>query len=155
MKIKYKLILGFLIISMLAGIIAYYGMESNNSMKRAYGMTNDQTIPVIKALEDIKFSSSRIEAKTYEIINSIPGNPNKLNESQEKYNELESEIESYNNSFNNYRLLINDFFPEEKGVLEKIGNSGEKFIKESFNLIELRKQYVDESEFEKKKEEYE
>ena len=33
MKLKHKLILGFLIISMLAGIIAYYGIESNNSIK--------------------------------------------------------------------------------------------------------------------------
>ncbi len=155
MKLKNKLILGFLIISMFAGIIAYFGMESNNSINRAYGMTKDETIPVLNALEDIKYSSAKIELETYEILNSIPGNPNKLNESQKKYDELKSEIESYNNSINNYRLLINDFIPEETGLSEKIGNSGEKFIKESLNLIELRKQYVDESEFEKKIEDYE
>ena len=97
MKLKYKLILSFLIISLLAGIIAYYGIESNNSFIKAYGMTNDQTIPIIKALKDIKFSSAKIELETFEILDLIPRNPSE-NEYQEKYNELESEIESYNKS---------------------------------------------------------
>lgn len=155
MKLRYKLVSGFLIVVIFVVVIAYYGVASNNSIERAHEKTYYETVPVIKALEDVKFASVKIESKTYEIINLIPGNPNKLNEFSKKYNELESEIEYYNNSFNKYRLLINDFFPEEKGFVDKIGNSGEKLIKESHNLIELRKQYVDELEFKKKYEEYE
>ena len=139
---------------MLAGIIAYYGIESNNSIRRAHGLTNDQTIPAIEALKDVKFASARIEIKTYEIINSISGNIYD-NKSNYKYNELELEIELYNNSFNNYKLLIVNFFPEETIFVEKIENSGEKLIRESHNLIKLREQYVDESEIKKKYEIYE
>src|SRR4030067_1335907 len=154
MKIKHILIVSFLVISMLAGIIAYYGIESNNSIRRAHGLTNDQTIPAIEALKDVKFASARIEIKTYEIINSISGNIYD-NKSNYKYNELELEIELYNNSFNNYKLLIVNFFPEETIFVEKIENSGEKLIRESHNLIKLREQYVDESEIKKKYEIYE
>lgn len=64
-------------------------------------------------------------------------------------------MESYDEAFGRYELLVNKFFPDEKVRLPDLRIAGQRFNKISFELIDLKKENASETAFSQKHKEFE
>ncbi|MCX9012706.1 MAG: ATP-binding protein [Candidatus Methanoperedens sp.] len=150
MKIILKLTMGFLAISLLVGIVAYFGISATESIQRAYSTAYEETVPVMQTLEDLKFAGSDITVSTEVFISLLSNNHTENTTIEREDEELSLAIEDYNNTFKRYESSVNEFFPYEKGILEEIRSKGQKLQNTSRELIDLKKQGVSESHVQKK-----
>ena len=116
MKIKHKLTLGYLIATSIVFIVAFAGIHKFWSIHEEIHKVNDQTMPVIEALENLRFAGLRIVSSTSEFgfINnekqriSQEREENWLTEGEEEEERLIAEgIASYLDSIEEYERLIN------------------------------------------------
>lgn len=155
MSIRQKLILGFFMVSLLVILVAFFGIYSTDSINNAYAAEKEETLPVILALEDMKFAGIRIVASTHDFIYFPSGNETSTHLLEYEYKNLLSGVESYDISFQQYEELVNRFFPDERVKLENIRIVGQRLKKISFELIDLRKQEASEVIIKQKHEEFE
>ena len=66
MQVRQKMILGFMFVALLGGFIGYFGFRSITIIHGEFEKLGGETIPVVKALEDLKFASLRIISSTSE-----------------------------------------------------------------------------------------
>lgn len=160
MKIRTKLILGYLMVGLLFGAVGYVVFNTINTIESEYHDVVDQTVPVIIALHDLRFRSERIATVTSEfvfIITEAQVEGKEVSAEEIVHEELELELakERYNTTLKEYEDLVNRFFPEEKELLENIRSAGEELQKASAELIDLKKQGVVGSKILEKEEEFE
>ncbi|VVB87199.1 Methanogenesis regulatory histidine kinase FilI [uncultured archaeon] len=155
MKIFYQLTLGFLLVSLLVGVVAYFGITTTDSISNAYNPVGVRIIPTINALDDLKFAGLRIVSSTHETITVLSENKTGGTQSEIESNQITSGTKDYYTSFKRYEALVNGYEPDEKQFLENISLAGEKLQKTSSELIELKKQGVSGEEIEGKSNEFE
>ena len=115
MRILYKFILGFLLISLFVGLQAYIGYNGANSIEQKYNQVTEETLPVIENLNTIRFAGLNIIQATNEILRISPDYSDYM---VEEINETLKYSEIYESSFKIYENKINTYFPEEKEHLE-------------------------------------
>lgn len=147
MKIVYKLTMGFLIISILMGFVAYNGYVGANSIKNQYDRVADETLPVFKNLNNIKFLTTQIVHDTQEIM-TLPSK-DKVDLNLEKQ-EIEEEKLLFEASFREYEILVNTFFPDEMEYLQNIRTYSRNIMRLSSELIYLKEQGNKELEIQEK-----
>jgi PAS domain S-box-containing protein len=136
MKIVYKLTLGFVLISLLVGLIVYVGYKETNSIRDNYDLLTEQTLPVFQNLYIMKFSVTGIIHDTFEISSEPAGNKIDLdNETQE----ILEESELFESSFKEYQILVNNYFPDEKEYMENIRSSFDTILKLNSEIILIKK----------------
>jgi len=146
MKIIYKLSIGFIIISLLTAVVAFFGIHATNSVSDEYNIVRDETIPVIEALGDLKFAGLRIVASTHEL-SLIPGNSTEYEVLEN--NEIEHiniGVQKYNDSFARYENYVIKFSPEENELKDDIKIKGKNLIRINSKLIAARKHGISEKE---------
>ncbi len=160
MKISTRLILGYLLVGLLLGSVSYVGFSTINTIKSGYHDVEEQTVPIIIALHDLRFRSERIATVTSEfvfIITEAEVEGKEVSAEEIAHEELELELakERYNGALKEYEDFVNRFFPEEKELLENIRSGGEELQKASAELITLKKQGVIGQKVLEKEEEFE
>ncbi|MCZ7402801.1 MAG: PAS domain S-box protein [Candidatus Methanoperedens sp.] len=141
MKIIDKLTLGHLTVGLLVIVVALVGINAINSINLAFNEITGETQPTIKSLDDVKEASLRIVVSTSEFV-SLKAESG-VNETAIGVVEKErvlSGIKQYDAAISNYEDLVNKFFPQEKGFLANIKNSGKKLKNASNELIILKEQ---------------
>jgi len=154
-NIRQKLILGFLTVSLLVLLVAYFGIDATDSIHNAYAAEGEETLPVIRSLEGMKLAGIRIVASTHEFIHFQSGNETYTPLGEKEYQDVLSGVESYDKSFEQYEKLVNRFFPDERVILENIRIAGQRLKKISFELIDLKNQEASEIIIKQKHEEFE
>ncbi|NJD51721.1 MAG: HAMP domain-containing protein [Candidatus Methanoperedens sp.] len=137
MKIVYKLTLGFVLISLLVGFIAYIGYIGAISAKMQYDQITYETLPIIDDLYNIKLSILSIVDHTNEILFTSLNDPDKPGK---ETREIAHAIEAYNRTFEHYEFLTNKYSPEEEEIVKKIKTNGEDIKRLSSELIFLKDQ---------------
>jgi PAS domain S-box-containing protein len=159
MKVRHKLFLSYLFISLLGGAAAYVGVKATQDIQRGFSQVSNETIPVQTELNNLRHSINNIVIYTNEIIFVEHENAEKHGSSKEalairkRKNELVGKVDEWNSdkdvykiSLNKYEALVLKYFPGERGYLNELKISGQKVIKTSESLIELVKR-TDKSDF--------
>ncbi|MBU4138637.1 MAG: PAS domain S-box protein [Euryarchaeota archaeon] len=130
MKIFYTLIAGFMTVAMLTGLIAYIGLTNTNAISSSYMDVKEETFPVMEALEKMKFhTSERIHYYTHGALSE--------GAEHEYHEEINKATEEYYSNLNKYEVLVDKYFPDEKGSLEKIKKTTERFNRSCYDILEL------------------
>jgi PAS domain S-box-containing protein len=159
MKVRHKLFLSYLFISLLGGAAAYVGVKATQDIQRGFSQVSNETIPVQTELNNLRHSINSIVIYTNEIIFVEHENAEKhelrtealaiqkrKNELVSKVNEWNSDKDAYKKSLNKYETLVVKYFPGEREYLDALKISGQKVIKTSESLIKLVKK-TDKSDF--------
>ena len=131
-RIGTKLIVGFLIIASITGSLGYLGLNYAQSVGEKFHLLEQQTLPTIDALKEMKVVALNIEADTNEF-GFTPGvSPDKA------MKELTEQKNKFNENFNIYEDFVNKYFPDEIDLKESIRNAANAFLQTSNKLVELR-----------------
>jgi PAS domain S-box-containing protein len=154
MKIKQKLVLSYLTISLFGAIAGFLGIQNMNKVHEGFDRIADQTIPVKNELNELERSINNLIKCTYEYIfisgseNASAGievNKNATGTSSKSraikpQNKMEYAIENQLNSHNSlmrYKSLISTYFPDEKTYLSSIEESSNKIISVTKEIFAL------------------
>ncbi len=132
MRIFHKLVAGFLIVAMLTGLIAYIGLTTTDAISSSYTDVKEETIPVVYALEKMKYHAS-------ELIHHYRHGALSEDTELESHEEINKASQEYYSNLNKYEALVDKYFPYEKGSLVKIKSTTERFNRSINDLLELGK----------------
>ncbi len=154
MKVALKLIVGFLVVSLLVGVAGYIGISATEQIHHEFDKVVEETTPLKAALEDVRFAGLRIVSSTSEFA-LIKSETQGQGQGQEELELVREGKELYNTNFGNYENLVNKFFPEESELAENIRIAGQKLIEKSDEIIELKEKGVSGLEVLEAKKEFE
>jgi PAS domain S-box-containing protein len=145
MKIRHKLIVGYVAVALLVAAIGYLGIMMTSTAKTGFNMATNHTIPKLQSLEVMKFAGLRIVSSTneYGLIRAekeLLGK--KLSEPEQREEQLiELGIRLYADALKEYEGLLNKF-PTQEGVLEDIRQKGLRLQDTSKELLRFKEQGV-------------
>jgi PAS domain S-box-containing protein len=152
MKVYHKLYLSYILISLLGGAAAFVGIQAMQDIQRGFDQVANETIPVQNELNNLRNSVSSVVIYTNEIIfvehESLEKHQSdeeslaiktRKGELAKKFNEWNSDKESYRKSLNIYEGLVAKYFPEEDEYLKGIKTSSYQVIEISEDLLKLLK----------------
>ena len=131
-RIGTKLIVGFLIIATITGSLGYLGLNYAQTVGEKFHLLEQQTLPIIDSLKEMKVAALNIEADTNEF-GFTPGVSR-----DEALQELTEQKNKFNENFDIYEYFVNKYFPDEIDLKESIRNSANAFFQTSNKLVELR-----------------
>ena len=131
-RIGTKLIVGFLIIATITGSVGYLGLNYAQTVGEKFHLLEQQTLPVIDSLKEMKLAALNIEADTNEF-GFIPGiSPD------EALQGLTEQKNKFNENFDIYEDFVNKYFPDEADLKESISGAANAFFQTSDKLVKLR-----------------
>jgi PAS domain S-box-containing protein len=152
MKVRHKLFLSYLFISLLGGAASCVGIQATQDIQQGFSQVRNETIPVQAELNNLRHAINSIVIYTNEIVfveHESTKKHTSLTEAlaiQKRKNELISKVDEWNTdkdayqkSLNQYKLLVMKYFPEENEYLEEIKIAGQEAINASEVLINLVK----------------
>jgi signal transduction histidine kinase/CheY-like chemotaxis protein/HAMP domain-containing protein len=161
MKIRQKLILGYLAIATSTALVGVVGYKSMETISQDFQDVSDTTLPTIAALKDLKISGTKIIASTSEYI-SISARTKVLTPTSEiKAALLEEEEEvkggflKYDAALNLYKSVPENSSADKQNTLTQIESAGKALKANSLKLIEVQKVSTDPSKFLAQKEKFE
>jgi signal transduction histidine kinase len=143
-KIGRKLFLWFGTAAILPVLVAYFAIRVTNTSDNRFEELSKETIPTIRALEDLRFGGLRIVSSTAEFAwvraESKAGERGGAGEEERL---IESGRESYKDALKRYEDLVSKFFyledfQKEQQLLEDIRKTGQKLQEASAELIGLK-----------------
>ncbi len=141
MKIRYKLMLAFVALSLLTLVVGALAIRLNSTVRYEYDTIVDQTLPVIEALEELRFAGLRIVASTSEYLMISMKTAGEADEQTVWRLAEEQELmydgrATFTQAFARYESLIKCFFPEKVERLELIRTVGGPLLDLSVRIIE-------------------
>ena len=114
MKISSKLTLGYLAMALFVGVVGYLGINVTNTIDNAFEKVAEETLPIIEALQDLRFAGLSIVSSTneFEFIAT-----EKIERPLEEKRLIAVGNDRFNYAFKQYEDLVNKFFPEEEDFL--------------------------------------
>ena len=131
-RIGTKLIVGFLIIATITGSLGYLGLNYAQTVGEKFHLLEQQTLPIIDSLKEMKVAALHIEADTNEF-GFIPGLGR-----DESLRELTEQKNKFNENFDIYEDFVNRYFPDETDLKESIRSAANAFFQTSDKLVEIR-----------------
>jgi PAS domain S-box-containing protein len=128
MRIRITFLLSYAILALCFGAIGYTGYILLHTTQDAFKEVVDKGIPILKALEDIRFASLRMMASTseYGVLradrsanNPAPEQEAEADRRKDNPNKLVvSAAQLYETAFQHYAQLIEAFFPQDRARLD-------------------------------------
>jgi PAS domain S-box-containing protein len=174
MKIKQKIILSYLVISLLWVIAGTIGINTTAQVHRSFDQIADQTIPVKNELHILEKSINDIVRCTLEYAllkeSSIVEQEDRFSTttSNSQYqlsqinakmakevNEIANRKQVYLKSLRQYQSLVRSYFPEEDNYLEAIQRTSQEVIEKSQQFITTSQQNKSRFPIHEKQQEFE
>ena len=145
MKIRLKLIIGYAIISLFSAIVGFWGMLSIEEIGGVFNRVNDETIPLIRVLKNLRYSGLRIVSSTSEFVlisaekmaEGISEEDRREDQDREE-EEVRKGIESFHKALTQYDIIARSF-PVEGDFLEEVRGFGKMLKLSSRELIDTKK----------------
>jgi signal transduction histidine kinase len=135
-RIGTKLIVGFLIIAAITGSVGYLSLNYAQTVGEKFHLLDQQTLPTIDSLKEMKMAALSIEATTNEFgFNPVVNRDKALQELTEQKN-------NYSDNLKMYEDFVNRYFPDETILNESIRNAANAFLQATDKLVELRQSAV-------------
>ncbi|MFH1216932.1 MAG: ATP-binding protein [Pseudomonadota bacterium] len=148
MKIKNKISLGYVLVSSLILVAVYITTLACQVVRQDYRDISYQTLPVITALEDLRFAGLRIVSSTSEF-GFIQAEKKTLNHDIDLENgegEEENLIQQGKNLFaeklREYKSLVTSYFPADEENVTAILQAGNSLMQISDMLVQLKKDNI-------------
>ncbi|MBI2877432.1 MAG: HAMP domain-containing histidine kinase [Candidatus Tectomicrobia bacterium] len=142
MRIRVRLLLGYLGLALLVGVAGYVVASVTKMVHGEFDAVAEETIPVVLALEELRFAGLKIVSFTHEFgpINSgSPAADKEVRQDGLRRVAL-SGMGPYEDAFQRYEALLNRFFPDEKELLEGIRSTGQGLQRTSAAILERKAQ---------------
>ncbi|WP_332675529.1 bifunctional diguanylate cyclase/phosphodiesterase [Aromatoleum sp.] len=119
MKIRIKILLGYVLLAVLVVVVALVGFRATHSIGRNFDEAINRTQPVLQALQDIRFESVRLRGDAYRSVYEVqtPASPGVEAAAvpHHRFAELDSALARY-------RSLVTIHFPDEAADAAKIAD---------------------------------
>src|SRR3989338_3507618 len=139
MKTRFKLIFGFSVIILLFLLEGYLNITNINKLHTSFNLLDEETIPVVHSLQDIKISSLKVVASTMEVAFMEIGNGVNLTEEKEKINQGKTDFEG---AFLRYGILVETYFPDETEVKSEIKERWDILTDISDEIVSLKEKGI-------------
>jgi PAS domain S-box-containing protein len=136
MRIRVQFLLSYAIIALCFGAISYTGYFLLRTTHRAFNAVAAEGIPILKALEDIRFAGFRMMASTsaYGFLRTERAAKGKASDQGAQLDAREDRQEKrvassrqlYQEAFQRYAHLVQTFFPQDQAYLDLIQKAGLK-----------------------------
>lgn len=123
MSIKAKILLGYILIVIMVSIGGFVGLRALHKINRAFDNVAEETLPVVKELEALRFYGQRIVAAANEfgfLRKASQSSPGALAMEDVEEQEYSEAAEQMARSLQRYERLVMRFFPEEKALLQQV-----------------------------------
>jgi PAS domain S-box-containing protein len=158
MKVRHKLFLSYLLISLLGGAGAYAGIKGTQDIQSEFDQVSNETIPVQTELNSLRHSVNSVVVYTNEIVFiehennkktksklELPSIKLRKNELSKKVKEWNLDKDTYRIALKKYEFLVVKYFPEEREYFKALKVSSQEVISTSEKLLELAKKRTDSS----------
>lgn len=134
MKIRQKLILGFLVITVIVGIVGYIGFHSSQEITGIYDEIVDETAPALLALGEIKANVNRIqqEAVSFVLLQSESGQTTQAEKEVEELQEAKETLEKWEAEL--AKVADNE---KEKEFVEQIDKNEQTIYNLAMSLVNV------------------
>ena len=132
MTIRQKLAAGFVLVALLVGVVAYFGIHATNTVDSAFYAIAEEALPRGEALQDMRFAGIKIVAGTKGSLKATPA------EVAQEEREIAEAKQLYHKAFSRYESLVDNGSPERQKLLEKIGRSGEELQEATDKITALK-----------------
>ena len=156
-KIRYKLILGFVLVSLFVTVVSYIGLRTIREIEKGYGRISTKTVPLIQHLDNMKFSGLRLisSATEFAFLKSVRKNSSQGVPIEQEMNLIKTSCKSCHETFAQYKRLVNESFPEKLEQIKDITEKAKLLMQVSKEFIEMNKRGIDGAELLEKKEKME
>jgi len=144
MKILSRLLLTYLTISVVVVLFGFFSYQNNNQMQREYELLNQQSLPLLDALNSAQQGVLRVVASTAEagLLYFIEVDfDERAEEGADEQAEEESEEElaeqgalQLTQAVNQYVALVDQYFPDTREISQSLSS-------QSFQLLQLSEQF--------------
>ncbi|MBI5638940.1 MAG: response regulator [Nitrospirae bacterium] len=147
MKIGSKLILGYLLIALFTVFSAIWSIRSIDIVNKEFSRFSRDTLPIINALYDLRFSVIRIVSSTsgYGLIRSEKKSGRTVQEpleEREEKDQIASGKALYQTAMRDYESLVIESSGERAGFLRTLKETGSELQDISDAIISLKRQSV-------------
>lgn len=130
MRIRTKIIVAFLVISLVSGVTGYFGLESMTKVSHSFDVLHFQTVPLVDALKNGKVAALGVAAATKDVISER--DPGAL---QVRMNLIVQEKSQFIAALNQCSELTSTYFPDQKHLVDDIMARWATFESSSDNVI--------------------
>jgi PAS domain S-box-containing protein len=162
-KIRSKLILSYTTIIALFGAVAVFGIRAIDSFDAQFAEVSKETVPIMKAIEDLRFAALRIVSSTSEYVLIVSekayqeSNGGAAEKSEEEGEEalIKSGQEAYQEALQRYESLVLRYSDDAGGQLDEARRTGQALLAASAQLVALKSNGVSGTEILETKETFE
>ena len=148
MRIKTKLFLGYVALSVLLTAVISFGVITILKLRNAYGFAIEQETPVLSALEDLRFGVVRIVASVSEfgfIQAEISNSDEQTDEFVDAASDEERELINqgkviYDKALSHYTQLILKYFPDRESSVITIQQAVDALLQTGDDIIGAKRQ---------------
>ncbi len=155
-KIRYKLIFGFVFISLFVGVVSYIGFSTIRHIESRYAHISISR-PLVQSLENMKFACLRLisSASEYAYIQAESKNKAEPSPLEQENTLIYLSCNTCHKAVSQYAHLVKTSFPELTENSNEIRNWGNKVHIAALEFIEMKRQKISGTEPLGKKEEME
>ncbi|MCK9211234.1 MAG: HAMP domain-containing histidine kinase [Ignavibacteriaceae bacterium] len=155
-KIRYKLTVGFVFISLFVGVVSYIGFSTIRHIEKDYNLVSTSR-PLVHSLEDMKFACLRLisSASEYAYIQVESKNAPQNAPIEQENNLIQQSCNQCHKAFSQYEHLVKVSFPELTENKNEVRDYGNKVHIAALEFIEMKKQGISGTKALDKKEEME
>lgn len=125
MSLKSKLALGFAIPVLFLFLLIYTGIAINDQVLQAFARVTEANLPLVRALETLKFATARTISATSEfMLDSTLSEANEEAADSRELDVIAASLQLYSDSLVTYRQLVERYFPEQLDLLMAVESSG-------------------------------
>lgn len=130
MRIRTKIIVAFLLISLVSGVTGYFGLESVTKVNHSFDVLHFQTVPLVDSLKNGKVAALSVAASTKDIVSER--DPGAL---PVRMDLITQEKSRFIAALNQCSELTGTYFPDQRPLVDDIMARWETFESSSDNVI--------------------
>ncbi|NQZ08814.1 MAG: HAMP domain-containing protein [Algicola sp.] len=152
MKIRSKLLTAYLLVAVSSVMVGFVGSMTTPQVKLAFDRLTTQSIPIIVAIDDIRFAGMLLVSSTSEYgfitaENAAASLDKQADDAQQEDGEEEEQQAIaagvlLNDAIKRYQGFVLNFFPDEKILLTRLKAATQQLLLTSDKLIKLKKQGI-------------
>ena len=136
MLIKHRLLIAALINLIIVAVVAYFSLTSSTQVQSSHQQLSQQTLPIIRTLEQMQFGAMRIVSSTSEagLLKYLGA---KDHDEALEGELIQTGIILLKKSVKDYKILVLLHFPDEISYIAPIENAAFNLISQSEQFIEI------------------
>ncbi len=138
MRLRNQIILGYFVIALLTAVVGLVGIAMLNLVDREIGTISKKTMPVMEAIDHLRYSGMRIDSSTNEICILLDEEEDTAAEVAKEKALIRAALEVFTRNFAVYERIAGNHNAEEAETARLIQANHRQLLKTSAKLIALK-----------------